>query len=184
MKRRIIKAFLGTIALSTLIFVVRHAPLQSPTRLIAAAGSYQIDHFIDGDTIAVNMDGHIESIRLLGVDTPETVKPNVPTQCFGPEASDFMRRAIGGQPVRLVADPGGDNRDQYNRLIRYVYLPDGQLLNEELVSEGYGFAYVTFPFSKHDEFAQAQDSARAAERGLWGACQPIMKGGRWQTNDL
>ena len=138
----------------------------------------------DGDTFDVDMNGHTEIIRLIGVDTPETKKPNSPVQCYGPEASDFSKKLLGDQTVRLEADPLGDNRDRYNRLLRYAYLPDGTFVEEALISQGYGFAYLSFPFSKHDQFAQLQDTAQAAKRGLWASCQPTLKNDRWQSNDL
>jgi micrococcal nuclease len=155
----------------------------SPTTT-APPGYYAIDHFVDGDTIAVAMNGKAEEIRFIGIDTPETHKPNTPVQCYGPQASDFTKRMIGTQPVRLVADPLGDNRDRYGRLLRYVYLPDGTLLNEVLIQKGYAFAYLSFPFSKKQLFAADADTAQAAKVGLWATCSPTLTNGRWQSNPL
>jgi micrococcal nuclease len=129
------------------------------------------------------MDGKKESVRLIGVDTPETHKPNTAVQCQGPEAADFTRRTVEGQPVRLEADPTNDNRDRYDRLLRYAYLQDGTLLNKLLVQRGFGFAYTIFPFQKKQEFIDAQTAAQASKAGLWALCQPYQeKSGRWQTN--
>lgn len=150
-----------------------------------AAGYYAITSFTDGDTITVNMNGNEEKIRLIGVDTPETKKPNSPVQCFGPEASDFTKKLIGNQNVRLEADPRGDNRDRYDRLLRYVYLPDGTLVNQKIISEGFGFAYLSFDFSKSNDFAMSQSEAQSAKRGLWSTCKAIKESsGRWQTEGL
>lgn len=150
-----------------------------------AAGYYTITSFTDGDTITVNMNGNDEKIRLIGVDTPETKKPNSPVQCFGPEASDFTKKLIGNQNVRLEADPLGDNRDRYDRLLRYVYLPDGTLVNQKIISEGFGFAYLSFDFSKSNDFATSQTEAQSAKRGLWNTCKATKESsGRWQTEDL
>ncbi len=149
------------------------------------AGYYRVTEFIDGDTITVNMDGRNEKVRFIGVDTPETHKPNAPVQCFGEAAASFTKQLIGTNPVRLEVDETNSNRDRYDRLLRYVYLPDGQLINLEIVKQGYGFAYVSFPFTKMDEFKNAQTEARELNRGLWSGCDvKTITGGREQTNDL
>ncbi len=142
-------------------------------------GLYSINHFVDGDTIAVNMNGHIESVRFVGVDTPETHKPHTPVQCYGPAAAAFTKNTIGTSKVRLVSDSLSTDRDRYNRLLRYVYLADGTLVNEKLIQNGYGFYYPYFPFSKSESFAADQQAAMAAHKGLWSNCHPTMtdKGG-------
>jgi micrococcal nuclease len=150
----------------------------------AQPGLYAIDHFVDGDTIAVKMDGKTETIRMIGVDTPETHKPNTPVQCYGPAAAAYTKNLIGTASVRLESDEKSTNRDRYNRLLRYVYLPDGRLLEAELIKNGYAFAYVDFPFTKSNDFVSYQTAARTANKGLWANCQPYQLGsGRWQTNN-
>ena len=72
--------------------------------------------------------------------------------------------------MRLEADPQDSDRDKYGRWLRYVYLPDGTLYNAQLISQGYGFAYVAFPFSKLDQFRNLETAAREQGRGLWGGC--------------
>ncbi len=134
------------------------------------AGTYQVVDFSDGDTISVDMDGKKESIRMIGVDTPETHHPSRPVQCFGQAASDFTKHFIGANRVRLEADPTNTNRDRYDRLLRYVYLPDGTLVNAEIIKQGYGFAYTSFPFIKAAEFQALEAEAKTANRGLWGDC--------------
>jgi endonuclease YncB( thermonuclease family) len=135
-------------------------------------GYYGVTEFYDGDTISVNMEGTPEKIRMIGVDTPETHDPRKTVQCFGQAASDFTKNLIGSNPVRLEADPLNTNRDRYDRLLRYVYLPDGRLVNAEIIKQGYGFAYTSFPFSKTNEFTQYQKEAQAQNKGLWASCQP------------
>ncbi len=148
-------------------------------------GLYSIDHFVDGDTIAVNMNGSVETIRMIGIDTPETHKPNTPVQCYGPEAAAFTKQLIGQNKVRLQADPLDTNRDRYNRLLRYVYLPDGRMIETELISNGYAFAYTQFPFEKSSEFQAGENNAQAAKKGLWAKCQvTVESNGRKQTNSL
>ena len=137
-----------------------------------APGTYSINHFVDGDTIAVNMNGAVENVRFIGVDTPETHKPNTPVQCYGPAAASYTASMIGRQRVRLVADSLSTDRDRYNRLLRYVYLPDGTNLNEQLIKTGHAFYYPYFPFSSSDDFAADQASAKASGLGLWSSCTP------------
>lgn len=149
-------------------------------------GLYSIAHYVDGDTVAVNMNGNSETIRFIGVDTPETHKPNTPVQCYGPAAAAYTQNRItaAGGKVRLVSDSLSTNRDRYNRLLRYVYLPDGTNLDEELVAKGYAFAYVSFPFTKSDDFSALQANAQAQHLGLWGNCKPYQESnGRWQSNN-
>lgn len=146
-------------------------------------GLYTVKSFIDGDTIAVDMNGAVEIIRMIGVDTPETQRPNTPVQCFGPQAADFTKHLVGGSKVRLQADSLNTNRDRYGRLLRYVYLPDGRLVETELIDNGYGFAYVLFPFEKKDDFYTAMLAAQNAKKGLWAACQIHQEAnGAYQTN--
>lgn len=149
-------------------------------------GLYTINHYVDGDTIAVNMNGTVETVRFIGVDTPETHKPNTPVQCYGPDAAAHTRAAISQfGKVRLEADPLDTNRDVYGRLLRYVYLPDGTLLDEQIIQQGYGFAYLGFPFTKKDQFASDEQTAQTAKLGLWAVCHPITnKYGGYTSNVL
>ena len=127
---------------------------------------------VDGDTLEVFLDGEPRIIRLIGVDTPETVHPRRPVECFGAEASAFMTRLAAGKQVRLETDQQTGNRDRYRRLLRYVYLPDGRILNAEIIAQGYGFAYTRYPFTRMEDFRSLERDARAAGRGLWaeGVC--------------
>jgi endonuclease YncB( thermonuclease family) len=137
-------------------------------------GLYSINHYVDGDTIVVDMNGTSETIRFIGIDTPETHKPNTPVQCYGPAAAAYTQNRIkaAGGKVRLVADSLSTNRDRYTRLLRYVYLPDGTNLNEQLVRGGYGFYYPYFPFSQKAQFELAGKAAMDGKKGLWGNCTP------------
>ena len=119
---------------------------------------------VDGDTIVV---AGVGTVRLIGVDTPETVDPRKPVQFFGKEASEFTRRMAQGQVVRLEFDY--QRTDKYQRTLAYVYLPDGTFLNAEIVKQGYGHAYVQYPFKYLDQFRGYEREAREAGRGLWGS---------------
>lgn len=163
--------------------ILKYAP-QNNTLQQAQPGLYRVTQFDDGDTIVVDMNGVQEKVRFIGVDTPETKDPRKPVQCFGKAASAFTQNLIGSNDVRLEADIQNTNRDRYNRLLRYVYLPDGTLVNAKIIEEGYGFAYTGFPFSKMEEFKQLQTQAREQNRGLWSNCTPTQNTyGGFTSND-
>jgi micrococcal nuclease len=124
---------------------------------------------IDGDTILVSLDGREERVRYIGVDTPETVAPDRPVECFGAEASEANRKLVAGKVVELERDVS--ERDQFGRLLRYVYV-DGVFVNEELLRRGYATA-VTFPPDVRESarFRDLERRARQAGQGLWGACK-------------
>jgi micrococcal nuclease len=143
------------------------------TAALAAAqpGLYPVVHVTDGDTIIVRTPTGEETVRLLGVDTPEVKDPRKPVQCFGPEASAHSKQLLTGRAVRLAPDSTDTDRDKYGRLLRYVYLPDGTLVNAELIRDGFGFAYTVFPLEKLNDFRALERAARSAGRGLWSTCR-------------
>lgn len=129
---------------------------------------FPVTKVIDGDTIKVQLGEKEETVRLIGVDTPEVVDPRKPVQCFGKEASTFTKSLLSHQSVRLEADPSQQGQDKYQRLLRYVYLPDGRLVNQVLISEGYAreYTYQT-PHRFQAQFRQVEAEARQAQKGLW-----------------
>lgn len=146
-------------------------------------GLFRVSRYVDGDTIVVDMQGKQEKVRFIGVDTPETHKPNTPVQCYGPAAAAHTKAIIGDSRVRLESDKLSTDRDRYDRLLRYVYLPDNTLVNEDLIQNGYGFYYPYFPFSKAEQFAADQASAQTSFKGLWGNCNPVKKGDGYMSNN-
>ena len=126
-----------------------------------------ITDVVDGDTIKVYFDGKEETVRLLLIDTPETVKPNTPVQPFGEEASDYMKRRLIKDTV-VELEFGIEERDKYNRLLAYVF-KDGDFINEELVKEGLArVAYVYEPNTKYlDVLKQAENEAQKKKIGIW-----------------
>ena len=128
--------------------------------------SAQVERVIDGDTIHVRVEGKSRTVRLIGVDTPETVHPTRAVQYFGREASAFTKAALEGKTVLLQKDRTGDTVDRYGRWLRYVLL-DGQNFNARLIRDGYAHAYRRFPFSKRTEFIQLEEQARRRGIGLW-----------------
>lgn len=132
-------------------------------------GLYTVLHVSDGDTIVVDMGNVEQTVRLIGVDTPETHHPQKPVQCFGEAASEFTTALVEGKQVRLEADEQTDNRDRYDRLLRYVYI-DGTLVNAEIIRQGYGFALNSFPHSQIELFRSLEKQARNQKAGLWSGC--------------
>lgn len=132
-------------------------------------GFYRVSKVIDGDTIEVLQSGQSETVRLIGIDSPETVHPQKPVQCFGQEASDRTRELLLNKLVRLEEDFTQSDRDKYGRLLRYVFLPSGRNVNKMLIEEGYAFEYTfdSNPYKYQSEFLQAQDYARQQGYGLW-----------------
>jgi len=117
---------------------------------------------VDGDTLLLDGD---ERIRLIGVDTPESVDPRRPVEHFGKEAAAFTRRLAEGRRIRLDFDH--ERQDRYGRTLAYIYLEDGTFLNAEIIRQGYGHAYTRFPFRYSEEFRAYEREARERRRGLW-----------------
>lgn len=160
---------------------------QAPTSIDGTLGRFN-DHgeltgelrrvvrVIDGDTIVV---GPNEKVRLIGVDTPESVHPRKKQACFGKEAKLFTRDAVEGKSVRLVLDKVNAKRrhkDRYGRTLAYAYLDDGRMLNRELIRQGYAYAYTRFHFGHLVEFRELERQARRQTVGLWSSCSLAIRG--------
>jgi micrococcal nuclease len=136
----------------------------------APAGEAVVIDVHDGDTIVVQRGTQQATVRLIGVDTPETGRPETPVQFHGPEAADFTRRALLGRTVRLDFEPPdrpGGAIDKYGRVLAYVLTPEGRNFNLELVRLGYGRAYTVYPFTQQRTFERAERAARKAGLGMW-----------------
>jgi micrococcal nuclease len=136
-------------------------------------GIATVTRVVDGDTIDVDIGGRRERVRLIGIDTPETKKPNTPVECYGPEASAFTAALLpDGTTVRIERDVVG--RDDYGRLLGYVHLTGadtGTFVNLEIVEQGYARPLTIEPNSTFArDFAAAARRAERAGRGLWAAC--------------
>src|SRR5688500_3102599 len=136
-----------------------------------------VTHVVDGDTLPVRLAHGHETVRLVGIDTPESVHPDTPVQCFGREAARRLAGLIPpGTQVRLERD--AELRDRYDRLLAYVFRRrDGLFVNEALAREGFART-ATFPPNEAyvDRLVDAVTDARAAERGLWHACSEDERG--------
>jgi micrococcal nuclease len=130
-----------------------------------------VTRVVDGDTVKVRMPGGAtDTVRYIGMDTPESVKPGVPVQCYAKAASARNEQLVTGQRVRLLV--GAESRDRYGRLLAYVYRgSDGVFVNAALVREGYARTLTIPPNDRYaPRFAALQRQAQSAGRGLWGAC--------------
>lgn len=129
---------------------------------------YSVISVTDGDTFRVTKDGKTYTIRVLGIDTPETKDPRKPVQCFGNEATAKAKSLLDHSHVQLEPDPTQDDIDRYGRLLRYVYLEDGRLFNLIMIEEGYAFEYTyQTAYQKQQQFKDAQKVAQQHGAGLW-----------------
>lgn len=131
----------------------------------------KVTRVVDGDTVKVLLNGREDTVRYIGVDTPESVKPGTPVECYAKEASRYNKSRVEGRGVRLSFDH--ERRDRYGRLLAYIYLPKhGQTsINEALVSSGYARAYSVEPNTRlKARLSRLQSTARGKMLGLWGAC--------------
>jgi micrococcal nuclease len=136
----------------------------------AQGDTVRVVRVVDGDTIRVALPSGEEPVRHIGIDTPESVKPGTPVECFAKRASAFNERLVAGERVRLVRDV--EERDRYGRLLAYVYRQrDGLFVNAELVRRGYA-TVATFPpnVAHEGEFRRLARRARLSGRGLWSEC--------------
>jgi len=131
----------------------------------------RVTRVVDGDTLDVSVNGRTERLRLIGINTPETVDPRRPVQCFGREASDRAKALLPvGAMVSLEADPSQGERDDTSsrRLLRYLWLADGRHFNLEMIREGYAHEYTFRTAYRYQaEFKAAEREARESRRGLW-----------------
>jgi micrococcal nuclease len=132
------------------------------TALPGAAAAQRVRQVIDGDTITVSGVG---VVRLLGVDAPEKTGGYRQSEPFGDAATSFMKRLLEGQIVRLEYD--GAAKDQYNRTLAYVFLPDGRLANVEIIKAGFAETYRRFEYKRKPDFFAAEREAKDAKRGMW-----------------
>lgn len=170
----------GVPALDDLTAALPAAPSQAPAAAAAPAspdlltppptaeGPFPVVRVVDGDTLIVARPESETRVRVIGIDTPESVAPDQPVECFGPEASQRAEQLLAGTAVRLAGDPTQDRVDRYGRELDYVWLPDGRLFNHVMLAEGYA-TELTFdaPYAYQADFRAAQSAATAAGAGLW-----------------
>ena len=161
----------GAIALLGAIFMHGWPAVAAPQHRGApptGSTSAFVTKVVDGDTIHVRIGTTNETVRLIGIDTPEVVDPRKPVQCYGREASARTKALLDQQTVYLQADSTQGGRDRYGRLLRYVWSANGVDTNLLLISDGYAFEYTyALPYRAQLAYKAAQSSARSAQRGLW-----------------
>jgi micrococcal nuclease len=137
---------------------------------ISTSTLYQITKVTDGDTVHVKVDSEEITVRMKGVDTPETVDPRKTVQCFGKEASNKNKELLEGRMVTLVPDKGDKSLyDKYGRVLAYIYRDDGLFINEYLIEEGYAHEYTYGKtYEMQNVFKKLEKQAREEKRGLWG----------------
>jgi len=160
---------IGSLVLLAVLALLILRPWEGGTNGGPAAVTAPVMRVVDGDTFEARIDGEDEDVRLIGVDTPETVKPDTPVQCYGPRASDFTHHLLEGRTVRLVF--GVERRDVYGRLLAYVHLGD-RFVNAALVRRGLARTLTIPPNDRYAPFLHRLEVAAArAGRGLWAACE-------------
>jgi micrococcal nuclease len=128
----------------------------------------QVKRVVDGDTVEVTVNGERKKVRLIGIDTPETVDPRKEVECFGKEASNFLKDLVDGEGVSLEYDDSQGEVDKYGRDLVYLNLTDGTNVNEEMLRQGYAYEYTySKPYKYREVFQQAENEARDAHKGLW-----------------
>ena len=158
--------FLGALA------TAQDAP-EYPKPDFSSATLLEVSRIIDGDTVALKIGSVETTVRLVGVDTPETKHPSKPVQAFGKEATKFLENLLTDEKVWLVKDSLSDHRDKYNRTLGHLFrYPDGLFVNLEIIRQGYGRAYINFPFEHEALFKHYDKKAQAANKGLWMPVAP------------
>jgi micrococcal nuclease len=148
-------------------------PAKQPTPVVPVGTNSQFQYYavtsvVDGDTIKVNVNGTVETLRLIGMDTPETVDPRKPVQCFGNEASNKAKELLVGTKVHLEKDPTQGELDKYGRTLAYIYREDGLFYNKHMIEQGYAHEYTyKTPYKYQAEFKASQKSAQENLSGLW-----------------
>ena len=146
------------------------APVSYPVEDFSGDIAYRVLRVVDGDTVEIDFQGKATKVRLIGVDTPETVHPRKPVEVYGKEASSFTKNLLIGESVYLRFDV--DRTDNYGRLLANLYrAPDGLFVNLEIVRQGYGHVDTRFPFKHMELFRHYGTKAREAGKGLYGTPQ-------------
>ena len=135
----------------------------------AVKGPFPVTRVVDGDTVRVLIEGQDTAVRLIGIDTPETVAPNHPVECAGPEASVYAEQLMSGEDVFLEVDASQGTYDKYNRILAYVWLEGDLMVNLAMIDAGLAEEYTyDDPYTYQRLFQQAEQEANEDLRGLWG----------------
>jgi micrococcal nuclease len=131
---------------------------------------------VDGDTVEVRYKGRVEPVRLIGIDTPETVHPTEPVECWGPRASTEAQKLLAGRKVELVFDPSQGRRDVYDRMLAYIEIPGRGDFGQLMIQGGHAAEYTyDSAYSRQAQYKVAEAEARKQDRGLWRTCGGVDK---------
>lgn len=163
------------LAAITLLFIIGYAFFNSSDGEVqnnsaeTGSGSYEVLKIIDGDTIKIDYNGEVETLRLIGIDTPELGGTNVETECFAEEAKSKLEELIGDRHITFEDDSSQGDADRYGRYLMYIFV-DGDNLNQKMIELGYAYEYTyDTPYKYQEEFQTAEKNARNNKLGLWSA---------------
>src|SRR5699024_10065647 len=142
---------------------------RTPAHVDEAAGQYRVIRIVDGDTVIIEYRGTTR-VRLIGIDTPEVDNPYGPAECWGQHASRAAEELLSGASVKLSFNPNGDRRDQYDRLLAYITLPNGKDYGEIMLRRGHADLFYSAYHPREDRYRAVKTKAKKRNRGLWGQC--------------
>ena len=173
------KALLNTIIAVTVLIVVglfgdsffggTDSPNPPASSILGEQSLAKVTSIVDGDTIKVQQNGVVNTVRLIGINTPETKDPRKEVECFGAEATLHLKNLIENKSVQLESDSTQGDTDRYGRLLRYVFLDDGTNINLKMIEDGYAYEYTySKPYYYQNDFIEAEEYARENQLGFWG----------------
>ncbi len=157
-----------------LLFLLSGSGGNAEPPVFSELAPHHVSRVVDGDTVELLVDGVPLKVRLIGLDTPETVHPQQPVEHYGKEASTFTRNLLRGESVYLIR--GQEKVDRYGRTLGYLYrAPDGLFVNAEIIRQGYGHAYTMYSFREDlmVRFKDLENRARKAGKGLWAVTDKL-----------
>lgn len=171
--KKLSKMFLFVVFLVLIYVILKSLHIFSGSKLVAINSGvyYPVTYVVDGDTFRAKVQNEEITIRMLGINTPETVDPRKSPECYGEQASLETKKLLQNKGVRLELNPNREVLDKYGRYLTYVYLEDGLLLNQYLIEKGFAkeYTYGT-PHSMRNTFKVIEKTARKEKKGLWGFC--------------
>jgi micrococcal nuclease len=179
----LLSAFLLLAAIVWADRTVLHPRIYPPAAAITAGSDlekynqkdFTVVKVVDGDTIDIDIpDSNYRTtrIRLIGVDTPETAKSPRGEMYYGPEASQFTKDTVLDKRIVVILNENAKPRDKYGRLLAYIKLPNGKILNEELISNGFAYAYTIFKHPYFEKYIELEETAKKEKKGLWKNVTP------------
>lgn len=146
-------------------------PRDRPTKAERRVKLWPVVRVVDGDTVEVHYKGRVQPIRVIGIDTPETVHPTEPVECWGLRASAQASKLLGGERVQVLFDPSQGRRDAYDRLLAYLVIPDIGDFGEAMIRRGHAAEYTyDTAYANQQSYQRAEAKAKLAKLGLWKAC--------------